>query len=100
MGDYPVFYFERINDIILMSTDWAKTPELFLETDFKMKYLIDESFFFEFELFGHVFGIATSRHWGIAFDNYIKKTSEVKKGMFKSVKPVKSFNDIDLTLQL
>lgn len=100
IGDYPVFYFERTNGIILMSTDWIKTPELFLETDFKMKYLIDEPYFSEFELLGHVFGIATSRHWEIGFENYIKKTREAKKELFKNIKSVQKFSDIDLTLSI
>jgi hypothetical protein len=100
LGDYPVFYFERNHGIILMTKDWAKTPELFLQDDLKFKYLINEPCFFEFELLGHVFGIATSRHWEIAFDNYIKKTKEAKKDQFKSFKIVKNFNDIDLTLSI
>ena len=83
-----------------MTKDWAKTPELFLEDELKFKYLINEPCFFEFELLGHVFGIATSRHWEIALDNYIKKTSEVKKDLFKSLKLVKNFNDVDLSLSI
>ena len=78
----------------------GKTPELFLEYELKFKYLINEPCFFEFELLGHVFGIATSRHWEIALDNYIKKTSEVKKDLFKSLKLVKNFNDVDLSLSI
>jgi len=83
-----------------MTKDWARTPELFLEDDFKFKYLINEPCFFEFELLGHVFGIAISRNWQVAFDNYIKKTKEAKKDQFKSVKVVKNFNDIDFTLSI
>lgn len=100
LGDFPVFYFERNHGIILMTKDWAKTPELFFKDDFKLKYLINEPYFFEFELLGHVFGIVTSRHWQIAFDNYIKKTKEAKKDNFKSFKIVKNFNDIDLILSI
>jgi len=99
-GDYPVFYFPRKHGIILMTEDWAKNPELFLEEDFKLKYLVNEPCFFEFELLGHVFGIVTSRSWEIAFDKYIKKTSEAKKEQFKNFKLVKNFNDIDLTLSI
>lgn len=100
LGDYPVFYFQRNHGIILMTKDWAKNPELILEDDMKFKYLINEPCFFEFELLGHVFGIVTSRHWEIAYDNYIKKTKEAKKDQFKSIKLVKNFNDVDLTLSI
>lgn len=100
LGDYPVFYFQRKHGIIMMTKNWAKTPELFLEDDFKFKYLVNEPCFFEFELLGHVFGIATSRNWEIAVENYIKKTSEAKKEHFKSFKLIKNFNDVDLTLSI
>lgn len=100
LGDYPVFYFQRNQGIIMMTKDWAKTPELFLKDNLKFKYLINEPCFFEFELLGHVFGIVTSRHWEIALDNYIKKTSEAKKDHFKSFKVVKKFNDVDLSLSI
>ncbi len=100
LGDYPVFYFQRKQGIIMMTKNWVKKPELFMEDDLKFKYLINEPFFFEFEILGHVFGIATSRHWEIALDNYIQKTSEAKKEQFKSFKLVKKFNDIDLTLSI
>ena len=40
------------------------------------------------------------QHWEIALDNYIKKTSEVKKDLFKSLKLVKNFNDVDLSLSI
>lgn len=100
LGDYPVFYFQRNHGIIMMTKDWAKTPELFLEDDSMFKYLIKEPFFFEFEILGHVFGIVTSRHWEIAFDNYIKKTSEAKKDHFKTIKVVNKFNDVDLSLSI
>lgn len=99
-GDYPVFYFQRRHGMIFMTKEWAKTPELNMKKDYKFKYLIDEPCFFEFELLGHVFGIATSRNWELAFDNYIKKTSEAKKDQFNSFKQVKNFNDIDLTLAI
>ncbi len=100
LGDYPIFYFERNHGIILMTKNWAKEPELFLEDNIKFKYLINEPFFFEFELLGHVFGIVTSRNWEIGLDNYIKKTSEAKKDIFKGYKVIKNFSDVDLTLSI
>ena len=100
LGDYPLFYFEREHGIILMSTDWAIAPEIFLEEKMQFKYLVKEPCFFEFELLGHVFGIATTRHWGLGIDNYIKKTLEAKKGYFKGLRPVKHFHDIDFALTI
>lgn len=100
LGDYPVFYFERLHGIILMAKSWAIRPEFFLDENQQAQYLIREPSFFEFEFLGHVFGIATSRHWELAFDNYIKKTIEAKKNIFSRWRLVKSFNDIDLTLAI
>jgi hypothetical protein len=100
LGDYPVFYFERLNGIILMAKSWAIRPEFFLDPDQQFKYLVREPSFFEFEFLGHVFGIAVSRYWELAVDNYIKKTLEAKKQFFRRLRLVNSFNDIDLSLSI
>lgn len=100
LGDYPVFYFERQYGIIVMADAWAKTPELFMDEEKQFKYLVNEPSFFEFELFGHVFGIATSRQWELAGDNYIRKSCEAKKEFFKSWKLIKNFSDVDLVLSV
>lgn len=100
LGDYPVFYFERNYGIIFMSTDWAVSPKIFLASDQKFGYLVSTPDFFEFEFFGHVFGIVTSRNWESVFDDYKLKSFEAKKKIFKSVKQVKQFNDIDLALSV
>jgi hypothetical protein len=100
LGDYPVFYFERQYGILLMSENWIKNPELFMDPNYQAKYLVNEPSFYEFELLGHVFGIATSRHWELALDNYIKKSVHAKKELFKSWKLINNFNDIDLTLNV
>ncbi len=99
-SDYPVFYFERINGIVMMAKSWAIRPEFFLDENQQFKYLVREPSFFEFEFLGHVFGIVTSPHWELAVDNYIKKTTEAKKQFFRRWRLVKSFNDIDLTLSI
>ncbi len=98
LGEYPVFYFERTNGIIAMAKSWAVRPEFFLDPDQQFNYLVREPSFFEFEFLGHVFGIATSRHWELAIDNYIAKTTEAKKQFFRGWRLVNSFNDIDLSL--
>jgi HNH endonuclease len=100
LGDYPVFYFERLHGIIAMAKNWIVRPEFFLEPDQQFKYLVREPSFFEFEFLGHVFGIVTSRHWELAIDNYIKKTTEAKRQFFRKWRLVKNFNDIDLSLSI
>jgi hypothetical protein len=100
LGDYPVFYFERNHGIILLVKSWAKTPELFMDEETQFKYLVREPSFFEFELLGHVFGIATSRNWNLVIDNYLKKTAEAKKEIFKNVVLVKNFSDVDFALSI
>lgn len=100
IGDYPVFYFERQHGMILMAKTWTVRPEFFLDPDQQFKYLVREPSFFEFEFLGHVFGIATSRTWELAIDNYIKKTTEAKKDLFRRWRLVRYFNDIDLSLSI
>ncbi|MEM7551505.1 MAG: HNH endonuclease [Bacteroidota bacterium] len=100
IGDYPVIYFERSNGVIAMVKDWYMNPELILDSDKKMKYLIDHDSFVEFEFLGHVLGLATSRNWHLVWNNYIKKTMKSKERFFKKVKLVDNFNDIDLALSI
>jgi len=100
LSDYPVFYFERTYGIIMASEEWALRPEIFLAEEKQFKYLIREPSFFEFEFLGHVFGIATSRYWKLAFDNYIRKSMEAKGQFFHRWRQVKNFNDIDLSLHI
>jgi HNH endonuclease len=100
LGDYPVYYFDRKFGAIIMVKSWVLRPEFFIQENQQSKYLVREPSFFEFEFLGHVFGIATSRHWELAYNNYIKKTSEAKKEIFKGMRQVNFFNDIDLSLSI
>jgi hypothetical protein len=100
LGDYPVLYFERLHGVFLMSKDYVVNPEIFLESDQQFQYLVNEPSFMEFEFLGHVFSLATSRYWNLAFDNYIKKSIEAKKHIFRSWRFVNNFNDIDLALSV
>jgi len=100
LGDYPVFYFERTKPLIVMPKTLAAKPDFFLDDGFRMNYLVNEPSFFEFEFFGHVFGIATSRIWELAWDNYLKKTMEAKIGHFRIWRRINNFNDIDLSLKI
>jgi len=100
LGDYPLIYFKRRFGIFPMADEWMKTPELFLKEEQKFKYLIEGDSFFEFEILGHVFGIATSRNWEISFDNYVRKTTKAKENLFESFNFVRKFGDIDLALAI
>jgi hypothetical protein len=100
LGDYPVYYFERTYGIIPMVQEWAKHPQLFLEKDYQMKYLLNDYGFVEFEFLSHVFGIPTTRTWELAVLNYLGESMKKKKGLFRSCKQVVKFNDIDLTLSI
>lgn len=98
IGDYPVFYFYR--SFAAIADIGFRNPELFLDEKYQMAYLVREPGFFEFELFGHVFGIPTVRNWEITRNQYIDKSIFAKQGHFKGWKSIRHFNDIDLTLSL
>ena len=100
IGDFPLFYFERSHGIFMISSNFLKSPDHFLRKEFRYKYLVDEPSFYEFDLLGHTFGIATSRTWEIMSDNYLKKSLAAKKDLFKSFKVVTNFQDIDLALSI
>lgn len=84
----------------MMHKDWVEKPELLLEKDSQFKYLVQEPSFVEFEFLGHVLGIATSRDWELAFDNYIANSTTAKKEHFRQWRFVTKFNDIDLLLSI
>ncbi len=94
LGDYPVFYFERRLGIILMTDELAETPRLVI----RLEDFVSEPCFYEFEILGHVFAIAISKIWNVAYDNYIEKTKADKKEFFRGYRVLKSFNDIDVSL--
>jgi hypothetical protein len=100
IGDYPVIYFERSDALIVMPINLDQRPEFFISDGFRLSYLINEPSFFEFEFLGHVFAIATSRHWELAWDNYLKKTLEAKSGYFRIWRFIKKFSDVDFTLSI
>lgn len=100
LGDYPVYYFERKNGIFFISSNFLESPDLFLKKQFRYKYLIEEPGFYEFDLLGHTFGIATTKNWNLVIDNYLRKTAQNKKDLFKGYKQINKFNDIDLALSI
>jgi hypothetical protein len=96
IGDYPIFYFERLYGMIVIPNGYIEHPELIPDYE----YLVNEAGFYEFEFFGHVFGIPIIRNWHLVFENYKRKTLEAKKKFFPKMKLVKNFNDVDLTLHI
>lgn len=100
LGDCPVINFERRYGLILVYEPYLLKPELYFDQDYRMKYLIYHPHFYELEFLGHVLSIATTRHWMIDFDNYIKESGTEKQEFFKRWQLIQKFNDIDLTLSI
>jgi hypothetical protein len=98
-GDLPLFYFERRYGVVLSSSDWIKSPELFI-THSRMKYLIENDYFFEFEFLGHVFAIAKCLNWQNHYDKYIEESEKIKAKFFTNLIEVQFLTDIDLTLRI
>ncbi|MCO5287647.1 MAG: HNH endonuclease [Chitinophagaceae bacterium] len=99
LGDYPVFYYERTSAVILTPVELVKRPQ-FIIGGVGLKYLVNEPCFMEFEFLGHVFSIATTRYWAIAFDNYLAKSEKAKSGFFRGFIPLNRFNDFDFALKI
>jgi hypothetical protein len=100
LGDFPVYYFKRKYGIVATSTEYSKSPELFMKEGFKMKYLIEDYSFFEFELLGHVLSIPTSRQFHLTSDVYKQKTYLTKKELFTGFHSIKKFTDFDFMLNV
>jgi hypothetical protein len=100
IGDYPVFYFKRSYAIIPMVQQWARHPHLILTEEYQMRYLVSAHGYTEIEFLSHVFGFPLIRSWEISASNYLRESMKAKGDLFKSVKPVTNFNDIDLALSI
>ncbi len=100
LGDCPVINFERRYGLIFVYEPYILKPELYFDQNHSMKYLICHPHFYEFEFLGHVLSIATTRHWIIDFDNYIKESVTQKAELFKRWQLIQKFNDIDLALSI
>lgn len=99
IGDYPLFYYERRIGVLINRQEWIKSPQFFLD-GFRMKYLIDNEYFFEFELLGHVFAIVKHPNWQEHYDNYYIESKKLKEQFFSNMIEVQFLTDIDLTLSL
>jgi len=96
LGEYPVYYFKR--EIIPIFNGHLENPKIYF--DKTSNTFIHDLQFFEFELFGHVFGIATSKNYKITIDSYLKKTIQAKSEFYTEFKEIINFNDFDITLSV
>lgn len=98
IGDYPVFYFYR-KFAIFTNKNLLSEPQLYFTDDYRNKYLFSGFGFYEFELFGHILSIPTTRFYEIQLDEYIKHTREIKKDFVSGFKVIDKFTDFDILLR-
>lgn len=98
LNDLPVLHFERTHGALMYHENLFSHPQLAMQKNYRSKYLLEEYGFFEFEIVGHVFSIATSKLWHLNFNQYARKSMEAKAKIFRSYRVVKTFDDIDLGL--
>ncbi|APG65608.1 hypothetical protein LPB136_09635 [Tenacibaculum todarodis] len=91
-GDIPVFYFNRLYGIFMLTENEAATPFLLFD---RMKYLFSNKKFQEIEFLGHVFGFPISSYDENEFKEYIEKSLKEKTTFFKDITLIKKFTDID-----
>jgi hypothetical protein len=93
IGNIDIIYFRRTSGIILQSKEHTISPSL---SNLRMKYLIDDEDYYEFEIFGHCFGIFYKKFDKLKADNSIL----VKNGIFKDYILIDKFTDIDFMLKI
>jgi hypothetical protein len=98
LNEYPVLYFPRKHGAMLLLPDEVDHPVLHLDP--VMKYHIVNYNFFEFELFGHLFSIPTSRNYLIMQDKYLQESIKSKGGLFNPPIEIKYLTDVDLLLSV
>ena len=77
-NDLPVFYFSRKTPIIITSQNWLVNPQINFEYK-TMNYMIQNDTFFEFELFGQLFGIVIDENWEDSYNEYIETNKKLKQ---------------------
>ncbi|VXB87536.1 HNH endonuclease [Flavobacterium sp. 9AF] len=95
--DIPILYFERNIGIFIMFERESETPILMFD---RMEYLYDDDFFTEIEFLGHVFSIPKKEYSKENYLNYIKKSFDLKKGIFKNAILIRKLIDVDFTLRI
>ena len=97
-GNYPVFYFPRKWPILFQIKDEIKHPKFHFDN--VMNYQIKNRYFFEFELFGHLFSIPIHPDSLKFLDQYLIETIELKAQHFYPPIYLQYLTEIDLQLSL
>lgn len=98
-NDLPVFYFSRKIPVILSSEKWLINPSINFEYK-TMNYMIHNDFFFEFELFGQLFGIVIDEKWLCQYEKYVEENKNLKKDYFYGFTPITKTTDIDFSMNI
>ena len=98
-NDLPVFYFSRKTPLIITSQDWLVNPQINFEYK-TMNYMIQNDIFFEFELFGQLFGIVIDENWEESYNEYIETNKKLKKEFFTGIIPITRIPDIDFSMNI
>jgi hypothetical protein len=96
-GDLPVLYFTRRLGIIMLFKSEAETPIVYFD---RMNYLYSNEKFVEIEFLGHVFGLPIAHFTKEEFQDYARKSKELKKDHFVEAKIIQKFDDIDISLSI
>lgn len=99
IGDFPVFYFKRSFAAVFMHKDFLDDPHLEFDPEHRNKMLYHGNGFYEFELIGHVIGVAERRFWELELNEYLRETIKIKTGFFHPPKPIDLFTDFDILLE-
>lgn len=98
LNDLPVLHFERRYGAMLVDKSEIEHPRFFMDKDDRPLYLIEDYGFFEFEILGHLFAVASSPLWSLTFNQFIKASMKAKEGLFNAYRTVKYYDDVDPTL--
>lgn len=96
----PIWYYPRSKPIIIHNIESVRHPFVELDQDFNMKYLVQGRSFQEIEILSHVFVLPTHSQWLLTFEHHIEHSYPPKQDFFSPPIEVRSFNDIDFTLNL
>jgi len=96
-GDLPVLYFTRRLGIMMLFKSEAETPIVYFD---RINYLYSNEKFVEIEFLGHVFGLPIADFTKEEFQDYSKKSKELKKDHFVAAKIIQKFDDIDISLSI
>lgn len=94
----PLLYFRRTIPMIFATNGSIENPN---RTYWQPNlYTIENEYFFEFELFSHIFAIAKSPLYEIGIKEYFTKTIKEKKDFKLELLLVEKWTDIDFTLRI